>query len=694
MADRSAPRVRRTRVPVAVRRDLSTLREALRGSHGDFTEGPIGRAVILLAVPMVLEMALESVFAVVDVFWVSKLGAGAVATVGLTESMLALLYALAIGLSMAATATVARRIGERDRERAARTAVQAIALGVCVAVPLGVAGALLAPRLLALMGASPDVVASGWKFTAVMLGGNVVIVLLFLINAIFRGAGDAAVAMRVLWFANAINLVLDPCLIFGLGSVPGARRHGRGRRDDDGPRPRGRPPARDARARHRAHRDPAGAPAPRPDDDARAPEALGQRRSSSRSSGPRAGSASCGSSRASAARRSRATRSRSASSSSRSCRRGGCRTRRRRSWARTSARRSPTAPRARSFSPASTTWCSSASSASSSSSFPGALVGLFTQRPRRSRPIAAQGLRIIAAGFLFYAWGMVLVQAFNGAGDTWTPTVINLFIFWLWEIPLAYLLAVRAGLGPRGVFLAIAIAFSTLAVVGASPLPARQVEGEEGLNSAPMHPGFRAAFNAAFTPALAVGVRAGSRAASRPEPGFRLAETPVFLTEELAAALADGARAIVAQLSRPEALLRMKKAIPARWAAPGMDALPSLAQVDFAIVKGTDGRLVPRLIELQGFPSLSAFEVLQADAWNEALSAAWTASRRRRGARTSPASTRDGFVALLRAHDRRRRGSRRGRPPRPRARGAEDGDRLLRDEEASSASTPSTRAAS
>ena len=162
---------------------FSTLREALRGSHGDFTEGPIGRAVILLAVPMVLEMALESVFAVVDVFWVSKLGAAAVATVGLTESILALIYALAIGLAMAATAMVARRIGERDRERAVRTAVQAIALGVLIAVPLGVFGALLAPRLLAFMGAAPDVVASGSRFTAVMLGGNIVIVLLFLINA-------------------------------------------------------------------------------------------------------------------------------------------------------------------------------------------------------------------------------------------------------------------------------------------------------------------------------------------------------------------------------------------------------------------------------------------------------------------------------------------------------------------------------
>src|SRR5512141_3366825 len=173
MPDRPAPRAADMPARTQSRAILSTLREAVRGSHGDFTEGPIGRAVILLAVPMVLEMALESVFAVVDVFWVSKLGAAAVATVGLTESMLALLYALAIGLSLAATATVARRIGERARDRAARTAVQAIALGIASAVPLGLLGALLAPRLLSLMGASPDVVSSGWKFTAVMLGGNV-----------------------------------------------------------------------------------------------------------------------------------------------------------------------------------------------------------------------------------------------------------------------------------------------------------------------------------------------------------------------------------------------------------------------------------------------------------------------------------------------------------------------------------------
>src|SRR4030088_2502936 len=197
-----------------------TVGEALRGSRRDYTSGPIGRAILLLEIPMVLEMVLESVFAVIDVFWVSKLGPDAVATVGITESMLALIYAVAIGLSMAAAATVARRTGEKDPEGAAAAPVQAIALGISIAVPIGVLGAVLAPKLLTVMGASPSVVATGSGFPAVMLGFNVVILLLFLINAIFRGAGDAAIAMRVLWIANAINLVLDPCLIFGLGPFP------------------------------------------------------------------------------------------------------------------------------------------------------------------------------------------------------------------------------------------------------------------------------------------------------------------------------------------------------------------------------------------------------------------------------------------------------------------------------------------
>src|SRR6185295_3141421 len=198
----------------------SAIREALRGSHRDYTTGSIGRSIILLAIPMVLEMCMESIFAVVDIKWVSYLGPDAMATVGLTESLMTLVYTLAIGLSIGATATIARRVGEQNNEGAARAAVQAIALALIVSGVIALIGAPLAPQLLALMGASPEVVAKGSGFTRVMLAGNATVVLLFMINAIFRGAGDAAIAMRVLWLANIINILLGPCLIFGLGPFP------------------------------------------------------------------------------------------------------------------------------------------------------------------------------------------------------------------------------------------------------------------------------------------------------------------------------------------------------------------------------------------------------------------------------------------------------------------------------------------
>ena len=202
----------------------SAVKESLRGSHRNYTTGPIGRSILLLAIPMVLEMVMESVFAVVDIYWVSHLdpsiATDAVATVGLTESLLTLVYALAIGLSIGAMAMVARRIGEQNPEGAARAAVQAIALALLVSVVIGVIGAPLAPKLLALMGGSPWTIEHGSAFTRVMLAGNITVVMLFMINAIFRGAGDAAIAMRTLWLANWINILLGPCLIFGLGPFP------------------------------------------------------------------------------------------------------------------------------------------------------------------------------------------------------------------------------------------------------------------------------------------------------------------------------------------------------------------------------------------------------------------------------------------------------------------------------------------
>jgi putative MATE family efflux protein len=203
------------------RRSLwSELREAVRGTGADYTKIPLRRAVFLLAVPMVLELVLESTFAVIDIFFVAKLGASAVATVGLTETILFLLYAVCMGLAMAVTAVVARRIGEGKREEAAVTAVQAIWIALLASLPFAVAGIVFAQDLLRLMGADAWTLTHGYPYMQWALGGNVVIMLLFTINAIFRGAGDASAAMRVLWVANALNIVLDPILIFGFGPVP------------------------------------------------------------------------------------------------------------------------------------------------------------------------------------------------------------------------------------------------------------------------------------------------------------------------------------------------------------------------------------------------------------------------------------------------------------------------------------------
>lgn len=197
-----------------------TILSAVKGEHHDYTAAPLNRAVLLLAVPMVLEMIMESLFAVADVFWVSRLGKEAIAIVGITESLMSLIYAVAIGISFAATAIVARRIGEKDPARAAQAAGQILLIGFTVAAALGAVLAYFARDILVLMGTDDATIAIGTNFTRVMLGGNVTVFMIFLINAIFRGAGDAVIAMRTLWLANALNIALGPCFIFGLGPFP------------------------------------------------------------------------------------------------------------------------------------------------------------------------------------------------------------------------------------------------------------------------------------------------------------------------------------------------------------------------------------------------------------------------------------------------------------------------------------------
>ncbi len=453
-----------TQTPRAATGWIATVAEALRGSRQDFTEGPIGRSVLLLAIPMVLEMALESVFAVVDVFWVGRLGADAVATVGLTESLLALIYALAIGLSMAAAATVSRRTGERDPEGASRAAVQAIALGLLASSVIGIAGALNARRLLSLMGAAPGVIETGWRFTAVMLGANGVILLLFLINAIFRGAGDAAIAMRVLWLANAINLVLDPCLIFGWGPFPELGVTGAAVATSTGRGVavlaqlwvlfRGRGRIRVTR-RHLALEPRVMLSMLRLSGAAILQNVVGtaswvvlMRILSTFGSSALAGYTigiriivfallpSWGMSNAAATLVGQSLGAGKPDRAERSVRIAGL--------------------------------YNMAFLGAIGIAFvvlAGPLVRVFSSDPAVV-PFGTACLCVVAFGFPFYAWGMVLTASFNGAGDTWTPTWMNLACFWLLELPVAWTLARTLELGPLGVYLSITLAYSGLAVLG------------------------------------------------------------------------------------------------------------------------------------------------------------------------------------------------------------------------------------
>jgi putative MATE family efflux protein len=439
------------------------VRDSVRGRHMDFTTAPINRAVVMLAIPMVMEMIMESIFAVVDVFWVAHLGAYAVATVGLTESMLTIVYTVAMGTGIGAMALVARRVGEKNMDDAARTAVQAIALGVFLSAIIGVIGGTQAARLLGLMGADANVVDTGWKFTTVMLGGNATVFLLFLINAVFRGAGDAAIAMRVLWLGNALNIILGPCFIFGLGPFPQLGVTGAAVATNIG---RGT---------------------------AVVYQLITLARGSSRIKITRQHLGLDFRVMASVLRLSGSTTLQIFINTSSyvaivrlisafgSAALAGYTIGIRLiifallpSWGLSNAAATLVGQNLGAKEPEraeQAVWTAVRYNmlflGTISAIFllgANVLVGFFTQEPA-VHDYGVACLRIVAAGFIFYAVGMVITQSFNGAGDTWTPTVINLFIFWVFEIPLAYVLSHYTTLGPLGVFAALGIAFSTLAVV-------------------------------------------------------------------------------------------------------------------------------------------------------------------------------------------------------------------------------------
>lgn len=448
---------------MSIRKTIALLREAVLGSQQDFTQGGIGRAIVLLSVPMILEMVMESLFGIVNVFYVARLGAEAIATVGLTESMLTIVFGIAIGLSMATTATVARRTGEQDPEGAAVAAVQSIIIGVITSLPLAVAGLAFAPTLLGLMGAEAGVIRTGSTYAAIILGGNVCILLLFLINAIFRGAGDAATAMRSLWLANIVNIILDPCFIFGLGPFPELGVTGSAIATTIG---RGSGVAfqlwvlLSGRSRIEVRRKHLRLDVPVMLKLLRISVGgmfqflvataswLGLTRiialfGSSALAGYTlslrilifAMLPSWGMSNAAATLVGQNLGAGKPERAERSVMLAGL-----------------------------SNVIFLTLVALTFIIFTERIIGIFTT----DASVIAYGvesLRIISYGFVLYGYGMVMVQAFNGAGDTFTPTVINLFCYWLFQIPLAYTLARHFNLGATGVFIAIPIAETLLTVL-------------------------------------------------------------------------------------------------------------------------------------------------------------------------------------------------------------------------------------
>jgi putative MATE family efflux protein len=441
----------------------ASVKESLRGTEQDYTEGSLNRAVGLLAVPMVVEMLGESLFAVTDAFYVARLGPDALAAVGLTESMLEIVYAVAVGVAMATTAMVARRIGEKNERGAARAAVQAIVIGVAFSVVLGAAGAIYAPDLLGLMDASPDTVAAGATYTRVLYGGMVTVMLLFLNNAIYRGAGDATTAMRALWIANGINVVVDPCLIFGLGPFPEMGLVGAAIGTNIG---RGAGVLYQLWGFHKGTRLRIG----REDLSIDGSVIKSLLRLSAGGVGQLL-----------VATGSYVVLIRLLAGFGSAVLAGYVVAIRvvlfiiLPAWGLSNAAATLVGQNLGAAKPdraERAVWLTGLWNMGFMAlvtlllvAFARPIVEVFTADPG-ALPVGVEALTVISYGYIFYAWGMVMMQAFNGAGDTGTPTRINIVCFWLFEIPLAYLLAGTAGMGPTGVFWAISLSYSLSAVIG------------------------------------------------------------------------------------------------------------------------------------------------------------------------------------------------------------------------------------
>lgn len=452
----------------SIKRFLKQLPEnfktAITGQEQEFTTGSIRRAIFMLSIPMILEMLMESIFALVDIFYVSRVSVNAVATIGLTESVITLVYAVAIGLSMAATAIVARRVGEKDLEGASQAAVQVILLGIVVSLLVSVIGVFYAKEILGLMGAEPDLISEGYGYTQVLIGGNVTIMLLFLINAIFRGAGNASIAMWTLVLSNGLNIVLDPIFIFGFGPIPEfgvqgaaiATTIGRGTAvlyqlyilfNGQG---KVKIALKDLAVRINVMFNLIKVSL----------GGIGQfligtsswvflmRIMSEFGSEVLAGYTI-------AIRVMMFTLMPA--------------------WGMSNAAATLVGQNLGAQQPdraEQSVWKTGKYNAMFMGLvsvfyliFAKQIILLFNTQPEVVK-YGALCLRVLASGYVFYAYGMVVIQSFNGAGDTKTPTYINFFCFWLFQLPLAYLVAVILDFGPTGVFLAITLAEVLIAVVG------------------------------------------------------------------------------------------------------------------------------------------------------------------------------------------------------------------------------------